>query len=89
MKIEYNFYKGKEVMRKAFESGKNYEQIVDKPFHESSAVGFAVKKKYCGIGAERVAYYMQEINKNNDLIGPEMIAKSSIYQDDDELEFHM
>ena len=49
-------------MRKAFESGKDYEEIVDKPFHESSAVGFAVKKKYFDKGAERVAYFMQEIN---------------------------
>lgn len=76
-------------MRKAFESGKDYEQIVDKRLHASEAVGFALKKKYFEKGAERVAFFMQEINQQNDLIGPKMIAKSSVYQDDDELKFHM
>ena len=36
-----------------------------------------MKKKFAGEGAERVAYFMTEIDENNQPVGYPMIAKDS------------
>ena len=61
-------------------------QILKKiAFNNEIATGFAIKKKHHpkSKGAERVAYFMSEIDKNNNPVGKDLIAKSSVYKNDD------
>ena len=53
-------------------------------------MGFAIKKKFIGQGAERVAFLMYEIDKNNQPVGNALVAKDSLYVENkyDQLEFH-
>lgn len=81
----YNYYQGKNAVRMKFEAGKNYEKIKAKNFRTKKTTGFAIKKKYYQEGAERVAYFMREIDENNKPVGPKLIAKSTRNVVDDEI----
>lgn len=52
---------------------------VPRPFQCPEAVGFAVKKKCFGEGAERIVFEMTEINAASQPVGAALVAKDSKY----------
>ena len=52
---------------------------LDRPFLSDKAVGFAVKKKMFGEGAERIVFEMTEIDASSKPVGIPLVAKDSKY----------
>ena len=58
------------------------------PLQHPDARGWAIKNKYLAKGAERAAYLLTEVDKNGLPVGEPLIAKESIHEEADQLEFH-
>lgn len=62
------------------EKGRYVTQWKSVPFQHPDAVGIAVSKAYFGEGAERIVFFMAEIDANAQPAGQSLVAKESLYK---------